>query len=248
MPSQPPAGLYQRNLYGKALLAKEGKGPQLTPEEQAQLEGLKSAMTIGPLTRAEGMAKYGAIYNLTQVQDPATGADVWVPRMDVISAARSGNNALASRNSQRAMLAASALQQIYTMKDVIEHHPALFGPVSGRISELQQYGGLQSPEFAKFAAAALYLAEHGSGVFGSRSIHTVQDLENTITDPAFNPKALMAALDQSEKTNQMFLNPTGAQLPSSTGAAPVKPGAILPKTGAQSLQKLNDALQKALNP
>lgn len=220
------------SLYGKKLLADSGKGPKLTPEEDAQLQGLKSAITLGPATRAETMARASAQYNLTQVQDPATGADVWVPRMDVLHASQGGNPMMASRNSQRAMLAASALQQVHTIKDILEAHPELVGPIAGRENAIEQMGGIQSPEFARFKAAAAYLAEHGSGVFGSRNIATVEDLKNTITNPAFNIEALKSTLDQAEKTNQMFLNPQGAQVPN-PGAKPV--GQILPKTGAHKI-------------
>ncbi len=218
-------------LFAKSLLARSGKGPQLTPEEGAQLQGLQSAMTINGVTRANAMAAATARYNLVQVQDPHTGADVWVPKMNVIAASQGGAPAMASKNSQKAMLAASALQQINTIKDLIDTYPGLVGPADGRINAIQQMGGVQSPEFARFNAAATYLAEHGSGVFGSRAIGTVHDLEKAITDPSFNADAMKASLDQAEKTNQSFLNPQGAQVMSPTGAKSV--GDLLPKSGAK---------------
>ena len=217
-------------LFAKSLLARSGKGPQLTPEEEAQLQGLQSAMTINGVTRANAMAAATARYNLVQVQDPHTGADVWVPKMNVIAASQGGAPAITSKNSQKAMLAASALQQINTIKDLIDAHPDLVGPASGRINAIQQMGGVQSPDFARFTAAATYLAEHGSGVFGSRAIGTVHDLEKAITDPSFNADAMKASLDQAEITNQSFLNPQGAQVMSPTGAKSV--GDLLPKSGA----------------
>ena len=217
-------------LFAKDLLARSGKGPQLTSEEEAQKQGLAQAMTIAGVSRANAMAAATARYNLVQVQDPHTGADVWVPKMNVIAASQGGAPAMTSKGSQKAMLAASALQQINTIKDLIDAHPDLVGPVSGRINAIQQMGGVQSPDFARFTAAATYLAEHGSGVFGSRAVGTVHDLEKAITDPSFNADAMKASLDQAEITNQSFLNPQGAQVMSPTGAKSV--GDILPKTGA----------------
>lgn len=226
------ANIQYASLYAKDLLARQGKGEQLTPEESAQLAGLRSAMTIAGVARANAMAEASAKYGLVQAQDPLTGADIWVPKMSVLAAAQGGNPNLASKNSQRAMLAASALQQISTIKELIDAHPDLVGPVSGRKNAIERLGGVSSPEFARFQAAALYLAEHGSGVFGSRNIQTVNDLEKTITDSNLNADAVKAALDQSEKTNKMFLNPQAAQIPN---------------TEAKQVGKLKDAMTPA-NP
>jgi hypothetical protein len=233
-----PIGIQYAQLYSKKLLADKKQGPPLTNEEAAQLQAAASSMTLAGIARANAMAKAQAFYGLVQTQDASTGADVWAPRMDVLDAARRGEGPLASRNSQRAMLAASALQQIDTMKDLLDSYPGLVGPIAGRANAIAQMGGIQSPEFARLRAAALYLAEHGSGVFGSRSIKTVEDLEKTITDPAFNVDAFKAALDQSEETNRMFLNPLNAPAPKMPGAKnPPKPATPPPATADRKWSK-----------
>lgn len=151
----------------------------------------------------------------------------------------------------RADLATSALEQIGDMNSILKKRRDLFGPAGGRTTEFTQWLGSQDPEAQRFTAAVTTAADHLMGVFGGRSSATGQRIEKAMGEFKTNPDATLAALDQfsraAEKIQQRGTRHVVGGVPG-TGAAPVKPGALLPKTGSGNLQQLNDALQKALNP
>lgn len=113
-------------------------------------------------------------------------------------------------------LAQSAVNQVQTMRKILNAHPEFFGPAAGRGTKFQQWLGSQSPDAQQYLSASRYLADHSAGVFGSRSVEVTKLLEQ-LTDPKTNPAALNAALDQAESTAQHFVDagkvhgkPTGA--------------------------------------
>lgn len=125
-------------------------------------------------------------------------------------------------------LGTSAVNQVKTMQQIVNGHPEVFGPAAGRKTTVQAWLGSQSPDVQRYLTAARYLADHSAGVFGSRSVEITKSLEQ-LTDPHINPDALKAALDQTQKTLNHFVQvgtvhgnpmqpPTSGG--SSSGAAP----------------------------
>jgi hypothetical protein len=101
-------------------------------------------------------------------------------------------------------LAQSAVNQVHTMRSIVQAHPEIFGPAAGRTTSAEAWLGSQSPDAQKFLSASRYLADHSAGVFGSRSVEITKSLEQ-LTDPHSNPDALNAALDTAESTAQHFV-------------------------------------------
>lgn len=118
-------------------------------------------------------------------------------------------------------LAQSAVNQVQTMRQIVQAHPEVFGPAAGRSMTAQAWLGSQSPDAQRFLSASRYLADHSAGVFGSRSVEITKSLEQ-LTDPKMNPEALNASLDQAEKTAQHFVD---------AGTLHEKPGGAKPGEG-----------------
>jgi hypothetical protein len=123
-------------------------------------------------------------------------------------------------------LAESAVNQVHTLRGIIQAHPEIFGPGSGRSQRIEAWLGTQSPETAAFNASKTYLAEHSAGVFGGRGKYIIQELNN-ITRPESNPEALNAALDVAENTAQHFVGK--GQVHHAPGGGNTAPA--LPKVG-----------------
>lgn len=102
-------------------------------------------------------------------------------------------------------LGQSAVNQVRTMRQIMNAHPEVFGPIAGRTLQAQKWLGSQSPDAQRFLSASRYLADHSAGVFGSRSVEITKLLEQ-LTDPKMNPAAMDAALDQAETTAQHFVD------------------------------------------
>jgi hypothetical protein len=186
---------------------------------------------------ADARAKASAKYGVQEVTD-GNGNLVDVPRLNVIDAFNAGKgyggkeiSAPTGQEKSRQDFARSGVMQVQTMRDIINKNKDLFGPGGGRVQDFAAWVGSNSPDAQRFRTAALILADHSAGVFGGRSVHTVDELKDTITSMHLNPAALLAGLDQDEKT---FKNISGAngRLPTPE-AAPVKPGSLRPKTGAR---------------
>lgn len=105
---------------------------------------------------------------------------------------------------QRADLGKSALLQIQTMRDIINRRGDLFGPAAGRGTNLQAWVGSSDPDAATFRSAQAYLAEHSTGMMGSRNGEVMKH-NMDLQDPRFNTNALLASLDQAEKTSNEFV-------------------------------------------
>lgn len=104
----------------------------------------------------------------------------------------------------KADLGQSMKLQISTMKDIIQRHPEFFGPGAGRLTSLQAWMGSQDPDAQRFLAAQNFMAEHGSGMFGSRNKHVIDDIKN-LGRVSMNTPALLASLDQADKTADEFV-------------------------------------------
>lgn len=142
----------------------------------------------------------------------------------------------------RADLATSALEQIGDMGSILKKRQDLFGPAGGRTTEFTQWLGSQDPEAQRFTAAVTTAADHLMGVFGGRSSATGQRIEKAMGQFKTNPDATLAALEQfskaAERIQQRGTRHVVGGVPG-TGAAPVKPGALLPKTGTGQVIVVN---------
>lgn len=144
----------------------------------------------------------------------------------------------------RADLATSALEQLGDMGSILKKRQDLFGPAGGRTTEFTQWIGSQDPEAQRFTAAVTTAADHLMGVFGGRSSATGQRIEKAMGQFKTNPDATLAALDQFAKAAQAIRQRGTRHVVGGvpgTGASPVKPGSLLPPTGAQRIRvKLKD--------
>jgi hypothetical protein len=186
---------------------------------------------------ADERAKAAAKYGVQEVTDEK-GNLVNATRLDVVNRARSGNpysgkeiSTPVGAEKTKQDFALSGIMQVQTLRDIIKRNKDLFGPAGGRAQDLAAWIGSSSPDAQRFRTAALILADHSAGVFGGRAVQTVNELKDTITSMHLNPDALLAGLDQDEKTFQGLAKANG-RLPQ-TGASPVRPGSFIPKTGAQ---------------
>lgn len=103
-------------------------------------------------------------------------------------------------------LAKSVDFQIKTMRDIIARRgDEFFGPGNGRANNLKIAIGNNDPEALKFKAATDFLSEHAAGMFGSRSNPVITSIKD-LYSPHFEPKSLLAALDQAQGTSNEFRN------------------------------------------
>lgn len=96
----------------------------------------------------------------------------------------------------RADLAMSAREQMDAMAGILQRRSDLFGPVSGRGTDVTQWLGSQDPDAQRFAAAARIAADHLAGVFGGRSQAALEAIYKTIGENKTNPAAAIAAIEQ----------------------------------------------------
>jgi hypothetical protein len=169
---------------------------------------------------AEARAKASAKYGVQEVTDEH-GNLVDVPRLNVIEAFNAGKgysgkeiSTPTGQEKTRQDFSKSGLMQVQTMRDIIKRNKELFGPGGGRVQDFAAWVGSNSPDAQRFRTAALILADHSAGVFGGRSVQTVDELKDTITSMHLNPDALLAGLDQDEKTFKSISGASG-RLPTS---------------------------------
>jgi hypothetical protein len=213
-PSTSPAGIYT-NLLAKKILADGKQGPPLTPQESAQLEAAKGALTVAGIARAEAWAQAAARNHLQAVTNDA-GEDVLVPVSQGIAAANAGQPMTAGvvgsptgADKKNQMLAQSAITQVDRMLNILRQDPNLTGPGAGQLTTLQTWLGTQDPEAQAFIVSSLLGSEHGVAVFGGRNIHTISDLQSAIGSMKTNPKALAAALQVIKETMQPWQTANG---------------------------------------
>jgi hypothetical protein len=184
---------------------------------------------------ADARAKASAKYGVQEVTDE-NGNLVDVPRLNVIDRFNAGKgyggkeiSTPVGAEKNRQDFARSGVMQVQTLRDIINKNRGLFGPEGGRAQDLATWIGSSSPDAQRFRTAALILADHSAGVFGGRAVQTVDELKDTITSMHLNPDALLAGLDQDEKTFNGVAEASG-RLPS--GVTPIA-NSLKPTTGAK---------------
>lgn len=188
---------------------------QMTPEQQASYD-LHQAQTDLANARADVEKQKGdpnsPAYQLAQqrLQVAQQNAQTAIQRLG-LSEQEFGFNQDKFYNPQPTAqerrtgdLAQSAVNQIHTMRQIIQEHPEVFGPAAGRTTTAEAWIGSQSPDAQRFLTARRYLADHSAGVFGSRSVEITKSLED-LTDPKINTAAALAGLDVAEQTAQHFV-------------------------------------------
>ena len=203
------------NLLAKKILADGKQGPPLTPQESAQLEAAKGALTVAGIARAEAWAQAAARNHLQAVTNDA-GEDVLVPVSQGIAAANAGQPMTAGvvgsptgADKKNQMLAQSAITQVDRMQNILRQDPNLTGPGAGQLTTLQTWLGAQDTDAQAFIVSSLLGSEHGVAVFGGRNIHTIADLQSAIGSMKTNPKALAAALQVIKETMQPWTTANG---------------------------------------
>jgi hypothetical protein len=160
---------------------------------------------------------------------------------DPVGSSFSANIRPTGTEISRADLATSTLEQIGDVRSIVDKRPDLFGPAAGRGTDFSVWLGSQDPDAQRMKAAINTISSHLAGVFGSRGQYAQEDIARVIGKFRTNPEALKAALDQYQRAAETIqskgIRHTVGGLPTDknphTGAAPVKPGSILPKTGAK---------------
>ena len=213
------------NLEAKRILASQGKGPALTPQESADWQASRSELTLNGVSTATARAIENARYGITNVTDDS-GAEVAQTRLNVANAANGGAPFAAGTQGQATAkdkstqtLALSAIDQVNRMQDILKEDPNLTGPGYGQLTKFQTWLGSQDPDAQRFLVSSLLASEHGVAVFGGRNIHTIQELQNTLGDWRTNPAALSAALQVVKETMSRFANANG-RLPGPRGTTP----------------------------
>ena len=217
------------NLEAKRILASQGKGPALTPQESADWQASRSELTLNGVSTATARAIENARYGITNVTDDS-GAEVAQTRLNVANAANGGAPFAAGTQGQATAkdkstqtLALSAIDQVNRMQDILKEDPNLTGPGYGQLTKFQTWLGSQDPDAQQFLVSSLLASEHGVAVFGGRNIHTIQELQNTLGDWRTNPAALSAALQVVKETMSRFANANG-RLPGPRGTTPPPAG------------------------
>lgn len=212
------------NLYAKQILATQGKGPKLTPEEAATLTATSAEIPMAQIAGAKARAIENARYGITTMTDDS-GQEVDQTRLNIANMINSGDNVAAGSqgrstglDKKNQMLAQSALTQIDSMERVLAVDPNLTGPGAGQLTKMQTWLGSNSEDSQQFLAAATFLAEHGVGVFGGRNIHSITDLQNLMGSLKTNPAALKAALEQARVTMLPWTT-AGGRLPGPRAAS-----------------------------
>jgi len=217
---KPPTALGSEysSLLAKKKLADSGKGPKLTPEEEAKREADFEALTAAGIARVQAGAAATAANNVVAVTDPSTGQDTLVTRAQASRAARAGRpygaaaiGSPTSHDKQTQMYAVSSLHRVSDMRSIIKAHPEIFGPGGGRATDILVWLGGQSPDAQRFMQDNQYLSEHTTAVFGGRAASTVKAVSDLRAFKT-NAKALEAGLDTDESTLNDFTT-AGGRLP-----------------------------------
>ena len=231
------------NLLTKQILANRKQGPPLTNEEAAQLPALQQALDGPGIARMKAMAEYNAANRLFMGTDPNTNMEIAVPISAGVAAFNRGTPLLAGAYSSpigaeknRQDFSNSGILQVNTMRDIIGRNGGLFGPGAGRLQNFVNWAGSNSPDAQRFRSAALILADHSAGVFGGRSVKTVDELKDTITSMKLTPEALLAGLDQDETTFKSLMGASGRLGAPQTGGTGSTGGA----GGATAKHKLGE--------
>lgn len=235
------------NLLTKQILANRKQGPPLSNEEAAQLPALQQTLDGPGIARMKAMAEYNAANRLFMATDPNTNMETAVPISAGVAAFNRGAPFLAGAVSSpvgaeknRQDFSNSGILQVNTMRDIIGRNDGLFGPVAGRLQDFVNWAGSNNPDAQRFRSAALILADHSAGVFGGRSVKTVDELKDTITAMKLTPEALLAGLDQDEMTFNALMGASGRLGAPRTGGGSGGAGGTGGAGGGPAKHKIGD--------
>lgn len=120
---------------------------------------------------------------------------------------------------QRGDFALSAHEQLGDMKKILASRANLFGPISGRFNDFNQWIGSTDPDAQRFRSAATTLSDHAMVVFGGRSQYASEAIYNMAGRNATNPQAIAAGLDQLDKALKTVGSRRVGAIPTGSGAA-----------------------------
>jgi hypothetical protein len=104
-------------------------------------------------------------------------------------------------------LAGNAQENINAIKGVIAKRPDLFGPASGRGTDLEVWLGSQDPDAQTVRAAMEGGGLALAGIHGTRGEYAVKGIHDVLGNFRTNPQALNAGLDQLLKSSESFSKP-----------------------------------------
>lgn len=124
---------------------------------------------------------------------------------------------------KKAELAENIAENAIQAADILHKRPDMFGPVSGRITNIDQMKGNDDPDIAKMGVIIHNVAMANSGVHGFRSQEGVKDTENDLINKFHNgPRSIANALLFLTKSTQTFIDnarPEGYKTHSKMGGA-----------------------------
>lgn len=122
----------------------------------------------------------------------------------IVGTAAQGNIRPTGTERQRADLAASSLEQMHDLTDLLKSGAVSVGPGKGQYTDLTQWLGSQTPEAQRFKSAAVTIAGHLAGVFGGTSDAKLKDIYDVIGKYKTNPEAAIAGIEQMEKAAEQI--------------------------------------------
>jgi hypothetical protein len=137
-------------------------------------------------------------------------------------------------------MAASAAEQLGTIKDIVQKHPDMFGPGYGQSTQFQKWIGSQDPDAQRFLSARTIAADHLAGTFGGRSEAALTALDNAVGQFKDNPQAALAGIDQLTKANSRFQT-AGSVKTVGNKANPMAPPANAPGAPKEGATKTNSS-------
>ena len=244
-PAPPPTLAHYVELQSRKIMADNGQGQALTPQEEADLKASGMGLTLAAKARADEMAIAQAQWAIAQFTDPESGVVEWQTKANLANRLRGGEKILGpavgtptGKDKSNAQLADSAIQQVDTMLSILDQDPHLTGPGGGQWTAFNRWIGSNSPDSQQFLAAAILASEHGVAVFGGRNIHSIKDLQDIMGEWRTKPGALKAGLNQIKSTMEPWSNPRGR--------LPAPKNAIRPKQGEK--KKWSKKKWAAANP
>jgi len=215
-----------------------------TPEDREFVQGYKNM--VDTKTTQPGVARMSAL-SQSRIVTPIDPND---PTAEIYTTAgqamRRGLNAPGSIDYRlqmpvgaertRADLAMSAREQMDDMESILRSRSDLFGPVSGKETDVTRWVGSQDPDAQRFQAAARITADHLAGVFGGRSQAALDAIYQLVGRNATNPAAAIAGLEQLDKAAKKIqsrgVGPNAAKNLNSS------PRAGAPKTASDYLKSI----------
>lgn len=118
----------------------------------------------------------------------------------------------------RGDMASSAREQLSDIVGIVQRHPEVFGPLSGRTTDLSVWAGSQDPDAQAFRAARTIAGDHLAGTFGGRSEPALAALDDAIGRFKDNPEAMLSGIKQLDKAAKTFEDKGRVRTAGSAGA------------------------------